>query len=135
MANVIITNNKGEDTNETEDLSIIDKKSGTNWIADLLGNSGSIALNKATWNPGVHGRDIYHDDEGNYHMTRDNYNWWAKYIKGQEWIEEEEEALRELGATDEQIEGARDRIYGNDMEDEIDIARKEFGELREKLAA
>ena len=50
------------ETGETEELTLVDPKSGVNWINDLMGNHGVL--------PSC-------NDEGVYLMSQDDYDWWA----------------------------------------------------------
>ena len=55
------------ETNEKTELSIIDRKSGVNWVNDLLGNHDALP--------------DYNDDDGTYHMPQEDFDWWDNLIK------------------------------------------------------
>ena len=54
---------KINDTNETGKLSIIDPNTGCDWIVDLMGNHNALPTC---------------DDDGNYLMDLEDYEWWLK---------------------------------------------------------
>lgn len=54
------------ETKERTRLSITDPKSVIDWTNDLLGNHNALP--------------DYDDEDGTYHMSQDDYNWWAKMI-------------------------------------------------------
>jgi len=62
------------ETGEKEELTIIDPKSGCNWINDMMGNCGALP--------------DYNDDDGTYHIAKDDFEWWdnltAAYQKADE---------------------------------------------------
>lgn len=55
------------ETGETEELNIIDPKSGANWINDLMGNHDALP-------------ELEEDEDGyetGYHlMTQEDFDWW-----------------------------------------------------------
>ena len=113
MGNVIINT-----TGEIETLSIIDRNSGVNWIADLLGNAG-----------------IHADEEGNYHMDREDFNWWVEYINGYQATENEIAEMAEK--TGEDYYKIRQRVINytnesNDMEYECFRAIQMLEEIAEE---
>ena len=55
------------ETGEKQELSIIDSKSGVDWINDLMGNHNELPN--------------YNDDDDIYQMTQESYNWWATLTK------------------------------------------------------
>lgn len=54
------------ETGKTEELSIIDPKSGTNWINDLMGNHGALPE--------------YDDEDDCYLMQQESFEWWDKLV-------------------------------------------------------
>ena len=113
MGNVIINT-----TNEIETLSIIDRNSGVNWIVDLLGTAG-----------------IHADEEGNYHMDREDFSWWVVYINGYQATEREIAEMAEK--TEENYYKIRQRVMdyaneSNDMEYERLRAIHMLGEIAEE---
>ena len=113
MRNVIINN-----TNEIETLSIIDWSSGVNWIADLLGYAG-----------------IHADEDGNYHMDREDFDWWVEYINGYTATEHEVAEMAEM--TEEDFYKIRQRVMdyageSNDMEYERPRAIQMLDEIAEE---
>ena len=113
MRNVIINN-----TSEIETLSIIDRSSGVNWIADLLGDAG-----------------IHADEDGNYHMDREDFDWWAEYINGYTATEHDVAEMAEM--TGEDFYKIRQRVMdyageSNDMEYERPRAIQMLEEIAEE---
>lgn len=89
------------DTGQTDTLSIIDPKTGIDWITDLLGNHG-----------------VYRNrDDGAVHMTSADCEWWQRYIDGQDRINEQ---LAELSA--DEVARFEQEFPGVDMEDEESAA-------------
>jgi len=68
------------ETGEINDLSIIDPKSGVNWINDLMGNHGALP--------------DYDDDNGIYPMSRDDFEWWADFCKDLQTAEDRAHEIR-----------------------------------------
>ena len=54
-----------KETGEVKELTVIDRKTGVDWTADLVGDDDQIA-----WN----------DELGVSETTQDAYDWWAAYI-------------------------------------------------------
>lgn len=53
------------ETGEKEELTLIDPKSGVNWINDLMGNHDALPDR---------------NDEGYHLMDQENYDWWADLV-------------------------------------------------------
>jgi hypothetical protein len=109
----VIINN----TNQVEELSIIDYKTGTDWTVDLLGNAG-----------------VHTGEEGAYHLDREDYEWWATYIDGHEATEKEIAELAENADVEynEIQEKVFDYMGQQDMENERGRAIQILAELKEE---
>jgi len=57
-----------KETNETKMLSIIDPKTGLDWISDFVGNTGATSDGQFEWN----------DDLDAYVCDKYTYEWWEK---------------------------------------------------------
>lgn len=107
----VIINN----TNQIEELSIIDHKSNTDWIVDLLGNAG-----------------IHKDaDTDAVTMDREDFTWWQNYIEGHEATEREIAELAEnAGVEYNEIQAKVFEYMGRqDMENERGRAIQILAEL------
>lgn len=104
-------------TNQVEELSIIDHNTGTDWTVDLLGNAG-----------------IHTDEEGNVHLDREDYEWWSTYIKGHEATEKEiAELAEQVGVEYNEIQGKVFEYMGQqDMENERGRAIQMLAKLKEE---
>ena len=82
---------KVKETGKIETLSIIDPKSGADWIGDLVGNTSD-----------VYGWD---DKDDCYIMTQEEYDWWVDYTKRHQSAEERFEEIISMkeGAEHERI--------------------------------
>lgn len=73
------------ETGVQESLSIIDSESGIDWTEDLIGNTGAI------------GNYIQYDKKINaYHISQENFDWWANYIKSAQEDSDKLEELKDL---------------------------------------
>jgi len=54
-----------KETGRTEEIIVIDPKTGIDWSADLIGNT----------DPEIEG----YNDDGGMIMTQENFNWWENY--------------------------------------------------------
>jgi hypothetical protein len=81
------------------ELSIIDPKTGVDWIEDLLGN-----------------HDIGADEEGFYAMEEEEYEWWVHHV---ERHQEAEYALHEVSSemSEQELVEIREIAGGVDLED------------------
>ena len=55
------------ETGEREELTIIDRKTGQDMAADIIGNSGAVG-------------DYITIEDGVYSMSAENYQWWSDYL-------------------------------------------------------
>ncbi|MFA5378208.1 MAG: hypothetical protein WC455_20815 [Dehalococcoidia bacterium] len=125
------------ETGTHRELSIIDRKTGCDWISDLVGNTGSIQSQGLA---ATQDKYITVDDNGIWHMDQGDYDWWDKYITDYQATEESKDSLRislaHAGITqvdgrevDEIIFERTSEAAGNgDMEDE---AGNVYAALRE----
>ena len=73
------------ETGKVEKLVIIDRKTGVNWAADLLGNADAYSSGQWGWNA---------EDEIRT-CTQSEYDWWIGYIDAYEQAQEKYHDLRE----------------------------------------
>lgn len=55
------------ETGKREELTIIDRKTGQDMAADIVGNSGAVG-------------DYITIEDGVYSMSAENYQWWSDYL-------------------------------------------------------
>ena len=112
---VIITNQIEE---LSEELSIIDYKTGMDWIVDLLGNAG-----------------IHKDAETDaVTMDREEFDWWVEYING--YVSTEREIAELAEQADVEVSDIRNEVFEymgqQDMENERGRAIQKLAELKEE---
>lgn len=73
-------------TGKTENLIIIDRKSGIEWTNDLIGNAGALH---------------YNSDLEMAEMSQEDFDWWSNTIEGLENIEGLTEQAKELLSYDD----------------------------------
>jgi hypothetical protein len=101
--NVII-----EETGKQKNLAIIDPRTGIDYTSDFLGNNGTST-----------------DEEGFYHMTEDDYNWWKDIIEKHQAndnriVEIERNIEGGYGEYDEKLEAFRQELYQNSNADDLE---------------
>jgi N-methylhydantoinase B/oxoprolinase/acetone carboxylase alpha subunit len=79
------------ETSKIEELVIIERKSGVNWVSDMIGNVGAF-------NDGQFG---YDSDAEIRTCDQETYDWWSAYISA---TEEADDRLAEVS-----------EIYGSDV--------------------
>lgn len=114
------------ETGKHEELSIIDTKTGMDWINDLIGNSGAV------------GQYIEYDDaEDAYRINQEDFDWWSEYIAMYERYQEELDSLKAQYGSDavDDIISRSELWLGNDynehereLQAQIDAIREELGE-------
>lgn len=92
------------ETEKKEELSIVDHKSGCNWINDLMGNHDALPE--------------YNDDDGTYHMSQDDYDWWKDLTANYQKADDRSCELL-LGLSDNENEKMTNELQGIscDLED------------------
>lgn len=105
-----------KNSSEIEELKIIDYPTEIDWTIDLLGNSG-----------------VHTDEEGHVHLSREEFDWWSRYIEGHEATERDIADLAEdAGVEYAEIQAQVFEYMGQqDMEDERARAVQKIEELRE----
>ncbi len=90
--------------NEIKELSIIDPKTGCDWVTDLIGNAD--------------GFDGYDGENEIYMMGAETYKWWDEYIKTEDIIQNRAREIQaELSNEDsEKFEREMQNAASNDME-------------------
>lgn len=112
-----------KETGEIKTLSIIDRKSGVNYVSDLIGNAG--ALND--------GQFKYQDYDGTYLADQGTYDWWAQYIEDSETTDREIDALAEkLGIDASKIRERVGEAQGQDYEEHRREAKQAMREIEEE---
>ncbi|RXZ77223.1 hypothetical protein EBB07_33670 [Paenibacillaceae bacterium] len=122
-----------KETGKNEVLELIDLRSGTNYIVDLIGMYDSLG-------PGDH-QFLYDDEEGLYVCTHDTYDWWAKVVSDQSALNDRIAELKETYDSEvihDIVSGASD----GDLEDQaaainaaLDDWLEEQAELPEYIGA
>lgn len=95
-----------KETYEVKTLSIIDPKTGVDYIEDLIGNTGALTNGQFTW-------DEYFDA---YFCDQDTYDWWSNLVAEQQLLKERiHNLVREHG--EEAVYEAIDKAGCVDLED------------------
>jgi hypothetical protein len=94
------------ETSKIEELVIIDRKSGVNWVSDMIGNDGQFG---------------YDSDAEIRTCDQETYDWWSAYISA---TEEADDRLAEVS-----------EIYGSDLVQEYIWAALEGVEFNDIPAA
>ena len=107
---------KIDETGEIRELSIIDSKTGCDWVADLVGNAGCFVNGMLKTDP---------VDDQVWVISSSDYDWWADYISQ---YEADEDAIADFLSAiakkydDEKYEQIKDELYtaiqGSDDYDE-----------------
>jgi hypothetical protein len=121
------------ETGEVESLSIIDRKSGCDWVSDLIGNADGFAQ----FIPEL---DADGDETGRWIADASTIEWWQHYISDHETVEDAIESLRgdletvvEYDDIAEIIQRVHEAIGDtNDMECERGAAEAEIESIREE---
>ena len=71
------------ETSAAETLSIIDPKSGVNYIADFIGNTGALNDGQFTWD----------DKRDAYACTQDTFDWWKSVVTANQALDDRINAL------------------------------------------
>ena len=69
---------KIKETQETKTLSLIDPKTGVNWIADYIGNTGDM----------INGVLVYDAESDLYHISQDDYDYWADMVSMRDAVDQ-----------------------------------------------
>lgn len=104
-------------TGKTESLSIIDRKTGLDWVNDLLGN---------------HGAPNYNRDEERYEMLGEDIDWWQNIIDGLNEIEDLKEQAEDILSYDDFEDLKRkleDEGNADDLECHVSILTKILNEV------
>lgn len=101
------------ETGEIGELSIVDYKTGCNYVADFIGNTGD--LSNLFW----HEQDENGNEIADYYVTsQSTYDWWAGIIEKQnELTRLTEKLVAEYGS--EKIEEIINNALGGDFENDI----------------
>lgn len=112
------------ETGDVKILSIIDPRSGTNWIADLIGNAGATGDGQ-----------FVDDGNGGYIADQGTYDWWEQYIYDSNATDDEAKALAsELGISYGDVMDCIAHETSNDYEDHRNTALRVMQALRDEHA-
>lgn len=121
------------ETGEVKSLSIICRKSGCEWVMDLIGNRGAMDQFE---------KEVDEDGEGTGRWVADagTIQWWQSYISNLEAIEDAIESLHdelaevfEFGEIQAILQRVRDAIGdANDVESELSVAMGEIQKIRKQ---
>ena len=92
-------------TSEEVNLTIIDRKTGTEWTADLLGNANALT---------------YNSEEERYEISQEDYEWWKNTIEGLEEIDDLTELAKEL-LSDEDFAELEERLNNEGDANDYDV--------------
>jgi len=94
-----------KETNAPETLSIIDPKTGVDYITDFIGNTGALD------------RDFeWDDDRGAYVCSQETYDWWEQVVSDNQALEDRIHTLAQEHGLDAVYEAIADAGYV-DLED------------------
>ena len=92
------------ETGNRETLSIVDPKSGCDWIHDLMGNHGELP--------------DYNDEIDAYEMSQEDYDWWADLTARYEKANHRMYSLRQDADDSDEFSAAWEGYNtANDLED------------------
>lgn len=118
-------NVKIKETGKIENLSIIDRNTGVDWVNDLIGNAGALSDGQFEWS----------EEDDAYLVSQAEYDWWSLYISDTYTTEEEVEALADELGIDAGIIWDRIQEYiGSDYEQHRRQATQAMNDIREELA-
>ncbi|EGY51312.1 hypothetical protein [Neisseria shayeganii] len=106
-----------KETNTRETLSIIDHKTGCNFIADFIGNTGALDDGQFEWN----------EEQNAYICNQETFDWWEKVISDNQALENRIAELIEEHGSDAVYKVVADAAYG-DLEDHAAIINSELDE-------
>lgn len=116
-----------KETGAIETLSIIDPKTGINYIADFIGNTGAFDR----------GREFEKTDKADFAISQNDYDWWAKVVADNQAIEYRIADLAEEYGYDRVMTILQD-VSGHDLGDYALAANnalnEEFGSKANKVA-
>lgn len=96
--------------NQVVNLTIIDRRSGTEWTRDLIGNTGE--------------RLQYNEDHEMPEMDQDQYDWWLNTINGLDHIEDMKEEVSEV-LSPEEFESVMEKLSQVGNADDLEYHIKE----------
>ncbi|OKP97837.1 hypothetical protein A3849_13760 [Paenibacillus sp. P46E] len=73
------------ETNEIKELTLIDPKTGVDYVQDFIGNYDALADGQFTWNEGA----------GAFLAEQDTFSWWSQVIEDQKALDERIAELKE----------------------------------------
>ena len=121
------------ETGEVKTLSIICRKTGCEWVLDLIGNHGAFDQFE---------KEVDEDGEGTGRWVAGavTIQWWQSYISNLEAIEDAIESLHdelaevfEFGEIQAILQRVRDAIGdSNDVESELSVAKNEIRDIRKQ---
>jgi hypothetical protein len=107
-----------KETGKREELHIYDNN-GIDWVQDCIGNSGA---------------QFDCNDNGEYTMTQDDYDWWADYLDKAQADYDEEQELRAQYGSDAVLRILDDEFWGvNDYDDHHAAYQRAFARIRAEL--
>lgn len=74
-----------------ESLSMIDPKTGTDFVKDFIGNYGALSDGQFTWN----------EEIGAFEADQETFNWWNKVISDQIKLDERVTELKDKNDSEE----------------------------------
>lgn len=94
------------ESQKTEELSIIDPRTGVNYISDFVGNTGAHTDGQFEWD----------EDKDAYICDQDTFDWWSKVVDDNQKLEDRIYQLREEHGHDA-VEQAIGDAFDCDLED------------------
>ena len=105
-----------KETNSRETLTLIDHKSGCNWVQDLIGNADAL------------GRQVvWDDDQGAWLCTQETFDWWDSLIADMQQLDYRVAKIAQMD-TEKNIYEVIAYIDGNDLETYVARVQQEIDE-------
>lgn len=117
-----------KETGELKNLSLIDRKTGLDYLIDVIGDSGELW--DSTWRVGSF---RYDEERDAYICSRDVYEWWRDWVEDYDAMEDRIEALIEEHGEDA-VNEAIDGVRPVDIEDAVIATNRALDEVFGKAA-
>lgn len=114
-----------KESGDIKKLSIVDSKSGVDYINDFIGNTGAL----------TDGQFNYNDDLDLYEATQENFDWWEKVSKEYEKADFAKKQFLDSIENDEKREIAERKINDScncDLENMAGYIMQAINELKKK---
>lgn len=108
---------KIKETGEIRELSVVDPRTGVDWIQDFVGNAGALIDGQFTA-----------QDDGTYVASKGTFEWWEKAANEHQAMDERIEELSDLYGSDV-ITNIVSLVADVDLEDLPSVVNRELDEF------